>query len=69
LSLTLDKNGWIIGRIWAELLVSAKHVLRDGMRRGTTEAEINALIEAAQEELTDNRYHAYYKMYDPLQQH
>jgi len=31
-----------------------------------SDAEIDAFIEAAQKELLENDYHAYYKMYPPL---
>jgi len=63
--LIVDSKGWMIAKSWAELLVSVKHVLRDGMSTATDD-EINALIQAAQSELTNNSYHAYYKMYRRL---
>lgn len=53
--------GWMIAKSWAELLRSAKHILRDGMP-DVTEEEVLKLVEAARTELLDNNYHAYYKM-------
>ena len=57
-----DKNGWMIGKIWAELCCSSKNILRDGMPDATDD-QINDLIRDAQEELTRNNYHAYFEMY------
>lgn len=56
-----DKMGWMIAKSWAELLRSAKHILRNGMP-DATEEEVVKLVEAARTELLDNNYHAYYKM-------
>jgi hypothetical protein len=60
----VDKMGWMIAKSFAELACSTKHILRDGMP-DSSEEEINRLVESAQEELLQNNYHAYYKMYRP----
>jgi len=61
----VDKSGWRIAKSWGELVWSTKHLIRDGMLTAS-DAEIIALVEAAEKELLRNDYHAYYKMYLPL---
>jgi len=46
----------------AELLKSVKHLIRDGMPEWTDD-NVNKFIEAAQAEVLNNKYHAYYNMY------